>query len=161
MAILTHDQIVSIAESVGFSPSGAGTIAAIALAESSGNTQAIGGPNTNGTYDYGLVQINGVHIASGAISQAQALSPVSALAYALKLSNGGTNFTPWATYTSGAYQKYLSGGSTSATVAPASSTSSTSGLAGIGSYLSSTGHTLLLFTIAITVLIVGLYFLAK
>jgi hypothetical protein len=31
---------------------------AIALAESGGNTDAVGGPNSNGTYDYGLFQIN-------------------------------------------------------------------------------------------------------
>lgn len=28
------------------------------MAESSGNTAAVGGPNTDGSYDYGLFQIN-------------------------------------------------------------------------------------------------------
>lgn len=37
------------------------TAVAVALAESGGNPRARGGPNTNGTYDHGLWQINDVH----------------------------------------------------------------------------------------------------
>jgi hypothetical protein len=159
MAIWTYDQIVQAAQSVGFSANSAQTIAAIALAESGGNTQAISSPNTNGTRDYGLVQINSVHFGNGT-SQAQALNPIAALSYALSLSSGGTNFTPWSTFNSGAYQKYSSsssggGGSSTATIAD------TSTLAGLGTFITSTGDSVLIFTIAITLVVVGLYFLAK
>ena len=162
MAIWTYQQIYDAAVGVGFTPARAQTISAIALAESGGNTGAVSSPNTNGTVDYGLVQINSIHFGNG-ITQAQALSPFSSLNYALKLSNGGTNFQPWTTFNTGAYEKYLQGASPSpaggSVNTPVAST--TTGLAGVGTFLSNTGGTLLLFTIAITLLAVGFYFLAK
>lgn len=164
MSILSYEQIENTAQNVGFSPQGAQTIAAIALAESGGNSQAISPRNMNGSIDYGLVQINSIHFNEGAISQAQALNPVSALSYALKLSKGGTDFTPWTTFNTGAYERYLQspspGGDTSV-VGTADTTSAGSGLAGINSFLTDKGHEILLFLIAITLLGAGLYFLAK
>jgi Lysozyme like domain len=160
MPVWTHDQIVNAAQSVGFSASGAQTIAAIALAESRGDTGAISPLNSNGTRDYGIVQINSVHFSEGAISQAQALQPIASLAYALRLSDNGTNFAPWSTFTSGAYRPFLSSvSSSSATIADTTPGGST--VQSVTTFLNESGHSVLLFLVAIILLVVGLYFLAK
>ncbi len=82
-------------------PAYAGTYAAICLAESSGNALAVSPPNNNGTVDVGLSQINSSH-------GAQATTDLNAnVQAAIALSNNGTNFKPWTTYNTGAYQKYV------------------------------------------------------
>jgi hypothetical protein len=78
---------------------------AIALVESSGIPDNIGGPNTNGSYDYGLWQINGkAHpdlIKSGDLSWK---NPQNNFAMAVQVySSAGGKFTPWSTYNSGLY----------------------------------------------------------
>lgn len=106
MAILNYDQIYGLAQNAGFSGQSADTITAIALAESQGNTNAIayndGGTGYN---SYGLTQILGIHPGAS-----NALDPQQALNQAYTISNGGTNFSPWSTYQSGAYQQYLGSG---------------------------------------------------
>lgn len=80
--------------------SAAPVAAAVALAESSGDPNN-SNYNTNGTTDRGLWQINSVH---GALSTFQPLANARA---AVKISNNGTNWSPWTTYTEGTYTKYL------------------------------------------------------
>ena len=78
-------------------------MAAIALAESGGRVGAVGGPNSNGTHDYGLWQINSVHhydrhrLLTDPAYNAQA-------AVAIYHSQG---LQAWSTYTSGAYRSHL------------------------------------------------------
>jgi len=81
--------------------------AAIALAESGGNSNAVN-YNTNGSTDRGLWQINSVH-------GSQSTFDVNGNAQAaIAISNNGGNWNPWTTYTSGAYRSFLpSGASTS------------------------------------------------
>jgi Lysozyme like domain len=90
----------------GGTPKIANIMAAIAMAESSGIVSNVGGPNSNGTYDYGLWQINSSHtqfnrslLLSDPLYNARA-------AVAIYRSQG---LTAWSTYNNGAYQGFLSG----------------------------------------------------
>jgi len=80
----------------GGSPSAAFTAAEVAMAESSGYRYATH-YNTNGTVDRGYWQINSIHHGSsfGAMKNARA---------AVRISGNGSDWTPWVTYNSGAYQ---------------------------------------------------------
>ncbi len=66
--------------------------AEIAMAESGGNPNAISPTN-----DFGLWQING---SNGSLAT---LNPSANAHSAVVLSDNGTNWRPWTTYTSGAY----------------------------------------------------------
>jgi hypothetical protein len=66
--------------------------AEIAMAESGGNANAISPTN-----DYGLWQING---SNGALATLNAFQNAKS---AITLSHNGTNWGPWTTYHSGAY----------------------------------------------------------
>jgi len=82
-------------------------MAAIALAESSGNPSAENDTDNNGTQtSWGLWQIsNGTHSWPGS---ADPLNPENNARYAVqKLADQGLG--AWGTYTSGAYRKYMSG----------------------------------------------------
>lgn len=84
------------------------TFVAIALAESGGDTNAIGGPNTNGTKDYGLWQINDVHKQEFAAYWSRWQDPTSNLAMAAALyQNRGGKFTDWSSYNYGRYAPFL------------------------------------------------------
>jgi Lysozyme like domain len=98
---LNFGQLFALATKAGFTGQSASTISAIALAESGGNPDAVNYNDPHGG-SFGLTQINGVH--PGAIG---ALDPQTAFNLAYQVSNGGTDFSPWSTYNSGAYQKYL------------------------------------------------------
>jgi hypothetical protein len=75
----------------------------VSLAENgSSDPQKVSGPNSDGSYDYGLWQINSVHFDK--FSQASLLT-VDGNAHAMDvLSNHGKTWTAWATYNSGAYK---------------------------------------------------------
>jgi hypothetical protein len=78
---------------------------AIALAESGGNPRAVN-RNRNGSTDRGLWQINSVH---KQFDPDRLFDPdYNAEAMAV-VSKGGTDWTPWVAYTSGAYKRHLSG----------------------------------------------------
>jgi LysM repeat protein len=79
-------------EDAGGSPAVAETAAAIAMAESGGNQYA-----HSPTNDYGYWQING---GWGALATYDALGNAKA---AIHISGNGSNWSPWTTYTSGAY----------------------------------------------------------
>ena len=79
-------------EQAGGSPSHAVMAAEIAMAESGGNPNAI-----SPTDDFGLWQINA---SNGALAT---LNPFQNAKSAIELSNNGTNWGPWTTFTSGAY----------------------------------------------------------
>lgn len=85
-------------------PKVAKTMAAIALAESGGRVGARGGPNSDGSYDYGLWQINSSHH----YSRRRLLTDPAYNARAAVSIYRSQGLSAWSTYTDGAYRKYLS-----------------------------------------------------
>lgn len=117
MPKLSQGQIAAYAQSAGLSAKDAKIAAAIAMAESGGNTRAHNPvPPDN---SYGLWQINMLGSLGpdrrkklGISSNSQLLDPaVNARAMAM-ISSGGTNWQPWSTFTNGAYKKYMDGDTT-------------------------------------------------
>jgi hypothetical protein len=110
MTKLTVAEATSYAQQAGFSGSALTTIIAISQAESGLDTQAINPNDPNGG-SYGIVQINGIHFgtqwAGGIMSKIEAFDPALAYRFAYMLSNNGTNFTPWGTYTNGSYLQFM------------------------------------------------------
>lgn len=103
---LTAVQIGQWAASAGFPKEELGNAIAIALAESSGRIDAVGGPNANGTYDYGVWQIN-----EGAHPQLFQQYPQWWSAANGKMAfdvwtRAGNKWTPWSVWNSGAYRFY-------------------------------------------------------
>lgn len=104
---LSSDQVAQLMRNAGFPDSAIPTGIAIAEAESSWQTGNCNPNDPNGG-SFGLWQINGIHFLNGT-SLACAFDPQCSTNYAYQLSNGGQDWTPWGTYTSGAYQQYLNG----------------------------------------------------
>jgi hypothetical protein len=84
----------------------ANIMAAIALAESGGRIDAKGGPNSDGSYDYGLWQINSSH---RAYNPSRLLSDPAYNAQAAVQVERSQGLTAWTTYKTGAYRAYLQG----------------------------------------------------
>lgn len=81
--------------------SAANMAAAIAMAESGGRRHPRDNINADGSVDRGPWQINSVH---GALSTHDPLGNARA---AVRISNNGRNWRPWATFNSGAYRAFL------------------------------------------------------
>lgn len=107
---LSPSGIAGAASSAGFTGSDLVTAVAIALAESSGETNVIGplpsGKNTDGTSDYGLFQINSSH--KTLLAQGNWKDPIAnaKMAYSLYVARGRT-FKDWTTYTTGSYLLHM------------------------------------------------------
>ena len=84
-------------ESAGGSHGAAFMAAEIARAESGGQQYSTDN-NTNGSTDRGYWQVNSIH---GALST---YDPAGNARAAVQLSGNGTNWSPWVTYNTGAYQ---------------------------------------------------------
>jgi pyruvate/2-oxoglutarate dehydrogenase complex dihydrolipoamide acyltransferase (E2) component len=97
-------QIAQTAKNNGFTGNGLVISVAVALAESSGWTRAVL-IDSDCSRDRGLWQINSYWHSE--VSDAQAFDPNGAAQAAFQISAGGTNWTPWVTYTNGAYQQYM------------------------------------------------------
>lgn len=69
---------------------------ALAMRESSGYYDIMGGPNANGTYDYGLFQINEIHKGNPNVVWENILTAEENSKFAYYLSKNGTIFSPWA-----------------------------------------------------------------
>ena len=96
-------QMVAQAQQAGFDSRTAPIIAAVAMAESGGRTGAVNPDDPGGSY--GLTQINqGAH---GPIARSARYNPQRAFQLAYWISKGGRDFSPWSTYKSGAYRRYL------------------------------------------------------
>jgi lysozyme-like protein len=104
---LSLENMTQLATQAGFSPDKAPIIAAISMAESSGDPNAFN-PDDPAGGSFGLTQINGSH--PGAQS-ARGNAP-RAMQLAYQVSKGGEDFSPWAAYTSGKYKSYLRPGGT-------------------------------------------------
>jgi len=107
--------LISLASSVGF-PDPA-LAAAVAMAESGGNPNAVGDQQYGGSY--GLWQVNAP--AHPNYDTTSLLDPTYNAHAAFDISSGGTNWQPWTTYRTGAYEKYYDPSAT----APSSALSST------------------------------------
>lgn len=108
MSGLSYQQLTAYAQQAGFDAAQVPVIVAIALAESGGDPLAHN-TNTDGSIDRGVLQINSTQHAE--VSNAVAYDPASAFQVAYTISQQGTNFNPWVTYTNGMYSQYLHGGS--------------------------------------------------
>lgn len=104
---LTRDQLIQYAQQAGFTGAGLNTIVAIALAESGGWTGARQWNSQQSGTDRGVLQFNSYFHSE--VSDQAADDPAQAFAAAYRVTQGGTVFKEWATYTSGAYQQYLTG----------------------------------------------------
>ena len=112
MSHLNAEQIANYAYRAGFRGHGLSTAVAVALAESGGNPKAHNGvPPDN---SYGLWQINMLGSLGPARrhqyhlkSNDQLFDPATNARVANSISSDGHDFTPWSTYTNGAYEKYL------------------------------------------------------
>lgn len=111
----TYAQLEGIWCKAGGNPQAAAMAAAIATAESGGNSAAYD-LDSNGTIDRGLWQINSVHGAQSSFD-----IPTNARA-AIAISNNGTNWSPWVTYNTGAYRQYLQSGVQADTNVPVNGT---------------------------------------
>lgn len=92
--VLTPLQIAQTLQDAGWDRANIVIMTAITLAESGGDTGVISKPNTNGTVDRGLFQINSAHTN---ISDATALNPLEAAKAVLAL-YGTQGFNAWTTY---------------------------------------------------------------
>lgn len=114
MSVISLATARGYAVAAGFTGSSLDTVLAIAQAESGLDTTARNvntdshtfpdghlGPST----DRGILQINNYWHPE--YSDAQCDDPAQAFAAGWTISAQGSNFTPWSTYTSGAYRKYL------------------------------------------------------
>lgn len=112
--LLSAREIGAVAFFVGFPMSAVPTATAIALAESSGNTNAVN-RNANGSTDHGLWQINDKAHADLITKYGNINDPIANGKAALAVYKAaGNSFTPWSTYTSGAYKHFLTSSNTSA-----------------------------------------------
>lgn len=107
---MTLAQLRSLAAHLGF-PDPV-TAAAVAMAESGGNPGAINIvanplPGNAPERSFGLWQIN--TLAHPQYDEGQLGDPTYNGQAAFAISSGGRNWTPWSTYTSGAYRAYMGG----------------------------------------------------
>jgi Lysozyme like domain len=120
VATFDHLQLEELWTNAGGPTADSDTAAAVAQAESGGNSTAIDNteyPNRPGyhappagalpEFSVGLWQIN--LLAHPSYTEAQMLDPIQNAKAALEISSGGLNFNAWSTYTSGAYLSHLTG----------------------------------------------------
>lgn len=104
MAKLPPRKIGGLMLQVGFPVDQLATGIAIALAESGGRTTAVGGPNSDGSKDYGLWQINDVH--KDMVLFPQWRNAVANTQMAKSIYDAAGGWTPWSTFNSGAYREH-------------------------------------------------------
>lgn len=80
------------------------TAVAIAKAESGWDASRRGGPNQDGTYDHGLMQVNDVHKPTP--EQKSDPEANARMAFAI-YRQAGNSFRPWSAYNNGAYKKHM------------------------------------------------------
>lgn len=104
MTQYSYAQLEGLWNQAGGNPSLAPTMAAIAEAESSGNSTAVN-HNSNGTTDEGLWQINTVW------GSLQTFDPLGNAKAAVHI-QGAQGLSAWSTYNSGAYKQFMNGATT-------------------------------------------------
>jgi hypothetical protein len=114
MAILSAFQIAALAKEAGFPASQIPTAVAIALAESGGSTSIVSRPNSDGSVDKGLWQINSKAHAD-LLSRYDYSNPHDNAKMAFIIySQAGNRWTPWTTFNTGSYRLFLNKGSAGA-----------------------------------------------
>lgn len=115
MAHLTYEQLRAYAQSAGAAQPD--IAAAIALAETDGTGETTSHNPIPPDNSYGPWQINMLgsmgparRKALGISSNTQLFDPAINARAMVMISNGGTHWTDWSTYTDGKYKKYLKGG---------------------------------------------------
>lgn len=113
---LTYAQIEGLWVQAGGSQDTAPLAAAIAMAESGGNPNSVNNNAHTGDLSYGLWQINMIGQLGpsrekqfGITNYSQLLDPLTNAKAAVAVSSGGKDFTPWTTFTHGAYKQYMQG----------------------------------------------------
>lgn len=125
MTTYSYSQLESLWEQAGGSTALAPIMAAIALAESSGNSNAVNSStDATGLWQINLSAGNGSYVPGGATNATNPLANAQA-AVAIEADQG---LTAWTTYTSGAYKQYLQSGGSTAAAALTSETTTTSSL---------------------------------
>ena len=104
---ISLSQAITYAKNAGFSGDSLVNIVSIALAESGLDANAQNCNNPGGSCDRGIVQVNS-HWHPEVTDQC-AYDPACAFKAAYSISDNGQTFTPWTTFTSGAYQKFTAG----------------------------------------------------
>lgn len=120
----TYGQLRAFAVAAGFPGASADIAAAIALAESGGESNATNivtqaqadawnaehpeGPRHGPERSFGPWQVN--TLVHPAFSEQHLTDPAYNAKAAFAVSNGGTNFAPWSTFTDGTYKRYLQSG---------------------------------------------------
>lgn len=99
----TYAQLEGLWINAGGNPVFAPIAAAVAMAESGGNPDAFNASDPAGG-SRGLWQINGVHGAQSTFD------PMGNARAAVQISNNGSNWQPWSTFTNGSYRKFLQPG---------------------------------------------------
>lgn len=112
--ILSADQLTGLAQAAG-AAGDVTTAVAVALAESGGDTAAVG-KNADGSRDRGLWQINDQ--AHPEVSDSCAFDPACNARAAYTISNGWTDFSAWTVYTTGAYLQFMPQAGTAVQQAP-------------------------------------------
>ena len=114
MTTLSSSQVYQDLINAGFTPAAATTMTAIAQAESSLNDAARGDLGIQTSVwgpSYGLFQVRTLKQQTGTSGVRDinwlATSDTNQAKAAYDISKGGTDFSPWSTFTSGAYQKFL------------------------------------------------------
>lgn len=98
MSNLSQSDIANLWTQLGGDPATAVVASAVAMAESEGNPNAINPNDPNGG-SFGLFQINAVN---GIFTKLE-----DNVKKAISLSNNGTNWNQWGSFTDGRYRKYL------------------------------------------------------
>lgn len=112
---LTPAAIAHFAIAAGVSGDDVWRAVAVAMAESSGNTGAIGGLNANGSRDYGLWQINDRAHPDLLTADTQWWSPPLNAAMMFQVYKGaGFKWTPWSVFNSGKYLLFATEAKTAA-----------------------------------------------
>lgn len=105
MSALSAVEIAQLARNAGWTTSQDVSLAtAISFAESGGRVDAVGGPNKNGTYDYGLWQINSVH---KAYDKDKLLADPQYNANAAHEIFVGQGWKAWSSFNNNSYAKFL------------------------------------------------------
>jgi hypothetical protein len=105
-ALLSAKDVAAIAHRAGFRGEDITMAVAVARAESGWNPKAVNNANTNGTVDYGLMQINSIHEAI--LAGGNWADPEDNMKMAFKVwTDSGTWNPTWSTVKNGSYKKYM------------------------------------------------------
>ena len=154
MTVISMQQAVQDAQNAGFNGTSASIIAAIAMAESSLNSNAQH-PNSDGTVDRGILQINSYWHSE--VPDSCAYDIACSFKQAYRISNGGTSFTQWDTYKNGEYQQYVNGGNQNTTLYTTNTITNVANSGNGKTTLTVWGEAIAVFVMAVMLIFLGFY----